>query len=208
MSGGDRNEQAGPGVDAVLRVYSRLPGEEPPRDVDAAVLAAGRDAARPVRAHPRRWWIPVSVAATALLALSVVLDVGRQDRRDDTRAIDGGPPIEELPRGRMNEASSPEPAAAGRLMDGPEASSLREVVPMPAQRGAEQRSMEAPRAMSPYSAADAFPAREPAYPSPEAWLARIQALEQAGREDEAARERAALEAAYPGWLDRRQSTPQ
>jgi len=68
--------------------------------------------------------------------------------------------------------------------------------------------MEAPRAMSPYSAADAVPAREPAYPSPEAWLARIEALEQAGREDEAARERAALEAAYPGWLDRRQSTPQ
>jgi hypothetical protein len=222
MSGGDRKEQAGPGVNAVLRVYSRLPGEEPPRDVDAAVLAAGRDAARPVRARPRRWWIPVSVAATALLALSVVLDVGRQDRRDDTRAIDGGTRIEDLPRGRMNEASSPEPAAempapaspppepaaAGRLMDGPEASSLREAVPMPAQRGAEQRSMEAPRAMSPYSAADAVPAREPAYPSPEAWLARIEALEQAGREDEAARERAALEAAYPGWLDRRQSTPQ
>jgi len=45
-------------------------------------------------------------------------------------------------------------------------------------------------------------------PSPEAWLARIEALERAGREDEAARERAALEAAYPGWLEQQESTPQ
>lgn len=39
-----------------------------------------------------------------------------------------------------------------------------------------------------------------ALPSPEAWLARIEALESAGRLDEAAIERERLEEAYPGWL--------
>jgi hypothetical protein len=39
-----------------------------------------------------------------------------------------------------------------------------------------------------------------ALPGPEAWLARIEALESAGRLDEAAIERERLEEAYPGWL--------
>jgi hypothetical protein len=36
--------------------------------------------------------------------------------------------------------------------------------------------------------------------TPEAWLEKIEALETAGRLEEAARERALLEEAYPGWL--------
>jgi hypothetical protein len=214
MSGGDHNEQAGRGTDAVLRVYSRLAREEPPRAVDTAVLAAGREAVRPARPGVRRWWIPASVAATAVLALSVVLEVGRQDARDETRDLDRPVPTEGLPRGTAEQAPSlapaadsalpaappPPPAAAGRSMESQSAGPSREAAP----RAAAQRPGEYPEAMSSGPAADAVRAE----PTPEAWLARIEALEQAGLEDEAARERAALEAAYPGWLERQESTPQ
>jgi hypothetical protein len=36
--------------------------------------------------------------------------------------------------------------------------------------------------------------------TPEDWLARIEALEAAGRHEEAEAERRRLEEAYPGWL--------
>jgi len=214
MSGGERNEQAGRGTDAVLRAYSRLAREEPPRAVDAAVLAAGREAVRPARQGVRRWWIPASVAATAVLALSVVLEISREDAREETRDLDRPAQTEGLSRGRAEQALSPAPAAdvpvpaapppppaaAGQSVESQAAGPLREAAP----RATRQVPGDTPEALSSGPAADAMRTA----PSPEAWLARIEALERAGREDEAARERAALEATYPGWLEQQESTPQ
>lgn len=214
MSGRERNEQAGRGTDAVLRVYSRLAREEPPRAVDAAVLAAGREAVRPARHGVRRWWIPASVAASAVLALSVVLEISREDAREETRDLDRPAQTEGLSRERAEQAPSPAPAAdvpvpaapppppaaAGQSMESRAAGPSREAAP----RAIRQRPGDTPEALSSVPAVDAMRTA----PSPEAWLARIEALERAGREDEAARERAALEAAYPGWLEQREPTPQ
>jgi len=61
------------------RLYGTLPREEPPAALDAAVLAASRRAvAAPSLA--RRWGIPLSVAAAAVLAIGLAMQMqGRED---------------------------------------------------------------------------------------------------------------------------------
>jgi hypothetical protein len=61
------------------RLYGTLPREEPPPALDAAVLAASRRAlAAPSLA--RRWGIPLSVAAAAVLAIGLALQMrGHED---------------------------------------------------------------------------------------------------------------------------------
>src|SRR4051812_43954870 len=62
--------------DDLLRRYRTMAREAPAASVDAAILAASRDAVRPRRAS--RWAVPVSVAAVVVLALGLVLKVQRE----------------------------------------------------------------------------------------------------------------------------------
>lgn len=66
--------------DDVRRTYGELGDEPIPPALDARVLDAARAAVRP--RHTRaRWIVPVSLAATVVLAVGVALDVGREARR-------------------------------------------------------------------------------------------------------------------------------
>lgn len=155
----------------------RLEAGAPPPHVDAAVHAAARAAARRRRASA--WTFPAALAATALVALSVVVQV----QRDAT-----------VPAG---DAAAPpdEPAAAAVLQEvapGPPAA------PLPRADGSAEKS--APRAGETTDAPRALRATAPVTDTPEDWLARIEALEAAGRRDEAEAERRRLEEAHPGWL--------
>ena len=57
--------------------YSKLGDEEPPPEVDAAILAQAEQSAKVYRfpSAPRRWMVSVSVAATLLICFSLVLSV-------------------------------------------------------------------------------------------------------------------------------------
>ncbi len=231
-------------LDALGRLRPDATEFEMPATLDAAILERARRAVRPP-APARRWWIPASVAATALLAVSLVLQVQREAtppppaaegsaaRTNAADAAMSAPapevaaePVQESPAGVAEFSAELAPATAPAANAAPPAA-LQEPAPPAARAGspqaesaksraAEVSARAAPPAALP--AVDAAASREEALAdqavgpsnaiaaapeaplSPEEWLTRIEALESAGRHDEAAAERQRLEAAYPGWL--------
>lgn len=223
------------------RIHASAAGGSPPASVDATILGRSRDAVR-ASSRSRRWWIPASVAATALIAVSLVTriqheaaiglpensvvtarkpsaeaasaapgpslmqDSSSQPAPDAPAAVEdarplpadpetekrGMPPRQAMPRMKSTPEAPPTSAHpdTGAALAGTatvEASDLARVAPAPA--------VTAPAAAAARTAESAAGAV-----TPEAWLERIEALEAAGRLEEAARERALLEEAYPGWL--------
>ncbi len=157
---------------------------EPTDTIDAAVRASARAAARRRRASA--WTLPAALAATALIAFSLVVQV-QHDAGVPTE--DAASPAEEPSDARILREAAPSlpapppPAAA--------------MAPPTADQAAEKAatSIVAPAAMRQSGAL-----HDEGADTPERWLERIEALEAAGRREEAAAERQRLEAAYPGWL--------
>jgi len=74
------HEESLPGAAEVKRAYRALPQTDVPAELDAAVLARARDAANKThvaskRIALRRWAIPLSAAASILVAMSVVYEM-------------------------------------------------------------------------------------------------------------------------------------
>jgi hypothetical protein len=63
--------------DALLRRYRASASEEPGAALDAAIVAAARDAVQ-VKPFARRWAVPVYIAATLVLAFGVTLHFERE----------------------------------------------------------------------------------------------------------------------------------
>jgi hypothetical protein len=225
-------------LDRLRRIHAGAASSSPPASVDTRILLRSREA---LGNAPRssRWWIPASVAATALIALSLVSRIQQEattvlpekdvitasqpsaqaSNSTADRAPTGGeePPVPEA-------AIAPVEAAPGASA-GPDGS--KRIMP-PRQVMPRMASEHTPVTASPEGGADPVPAdsrvteqavaplpraasagaltrkgERSAMPvSPEAWLEKIEALEAAGRTEEAASERALLETAYPGWLAR------
>lgn len=156
-------------LDRLAQQWRATPGGTPPAEMDAAVLAGARAAARS-RRRLATWWAPLALAATVIAAFALVLHV-----QQEAAVGNGG-------------GETAAPFAAGQAPAAP---------PAP----------ERARALAP--AADATALQEAASvegtprPDPAAWLSRIETLEAEGRVEEAAAERARLEAAWPGWLAER-----
>jgi hypothetical protein len=209
-------------LDRLGRIRTHAASASPPPELDAVILARSR-AALDAGRRARRWWIPASVAATALIAFSLVTRVQQE--------VDGGPAadVATLPRpAAVRDSDSPSPAAIAPELEAPplqpaptaeaDAPAGKRSVPprqsMPRETSA-QTLEPAPLADTPAPAPAATPRQDPAHVAnaaekagriappitPEAWLKKIEALEAAGRTEEAARERALLEKAYPGWLE-------
>ena len=223
------------------RIHASAEGASPPASVDATILGRSRDAVR-ASSRSRRWWIPASVAATALIAVSLVTRIQHEAatglpensvvtaRKPSTEAASAAPG----PSLVQDSSSQPAPDAPAAVEDAP---------PLPADPEAEKRGMPprqamprmkstpevpptsahpdtgaalagtatveasglarvapAPAVTAPAAAAARTAESAAGAVTPEAWLERIEALEAAGRLEEAARERALLEEAYPGWL--------
>ncbi len=97
----------------VSQRYRELGAEEPPREMDAAILAAAR---REVAARPaplvaptarRRWYFPVAAAAIIMLSVAVTLQMQHEQPDMEAQAPRAQKPAQPPP-----ETPVPEPAAA------------------------------------------------------------------------------------------------
>jgi len=217
-------------LDRLGRIHARVAVPTPPPQLDETILARSRAAVRPA-SQSRRWWIPASVAATALIAFSLVTQIEREAKggRPATPAVTTAPqaavPADEQADSELVAAGSGTDAASAReapLAETATPTGKRSVPPrqsMPRQAYAPaQRDEPLTDAPPPAAAGVAKTLQEPAAAAvtaekpgaaaapmtAEAWLEKIEALEAAGRTEEAARQRALLEKAYPGWLESRQ----
>lgn len=104
-------KNAAPDDDASLRAaYRSASREQPSARLDAAILAAARDnVAGSAYRRTRRWAVPLSAAATLVLAVALVIFM-RQE---------GVPPVAELPVVMQDEAPKPAMPArsAGQAME-------------------------------------------------------------------------------------------
>jgi hypothetical protein len=126
--------------------------------------------------------LPAALAATVLIAFSLVLNLQQEENAP----------------GPAERPSRDEPAPASIVQDAAPAAppaAAPAAAPMadsPAEKStARSATAAAEGAVAPLSAREE---------SPEEWLELIEALEAAGRHDQARAERQRLEAAYPGWL--------
>ena len=163
----------------VSQRYRELRGEEPPRELDRAIIAAAHRATdRPHAplvppAGRRRWYVALGAAAILVLAVGIALHI-ESDRSDP----EAPPALERSPASPQGEqrsapaAAEPEqaPAAGGRLSD--------------------QRSEPAMPAESPSVSAARVE-------SPERWLERIVQLRKEGKHEEADGQLAEFRRRYP-----------
>lgn len=77
------------GDQKVTQAYRALGGEEPPRALDEAILAAARRS-------PSRWRVPLSIAAVLVLAVGVTLRMLPQ--RPDAESVALAPQVIQTPR--------------------------------------------------------------------------------------------------------------
>lgn len=182
--------------------YRALGGEEPPRALDEAILAASRRS-------PTRWRVPLSVAAVLVLAVGVTLRMLPQ--RPDAESVALAPQVLETPR-----PAAPPPAAA-REQAKPNAGAKASAEVAAADAIAESRArsdiaakpgsraLEAPAPAAAGGIAQAPMRSEVAAKlakielTPEAWLARIAELRKEGRQREADESLAEFRKRYPDY---------
>ncbi len=186
----------------VSQRYRELGREEPPPELDAAILAASRRAGE---LHPAplvaptgrlRWYFPLAAAAIIVLAVAVTLHVEQQQPDLETPLAIPEPSVKEGPKAAPKAARAqkpaaprftPEPPPAAPAPSAPVADAAREVAP------ATQGSAGAPAARSEMGAARVMAQAE----SPERTLERIAELRRRGRHDEADKALAEFRKRYP-----------
>src|SRR5712691_4993319 len=193
----------------VSQRYRELGREEPPGELDAAILAASRRAAE-TRLAPlvpptgrRRWYFPVAAAAIITLAVAVTVHMERSqpDAEDIAPPPPAATPVPAAPELRKE-------AAAARLEQSP--SKPRAADAMQERRSAdvqpESRVRSAESAQAPAARRDAqsgAPARllgqVAKAESPEAALERIAELRRQGKHDEADKALAEFRHRYPDY---------
>jgi hypothetical protein len=167
--------------------YRALGREEPPQALDAKILAAAR--ARP---GPRRWALPLSVAAVIILSVTVTLEMQRERAQPENRI--------EAPRESKIEtqtapvavpktpSAAPAAPVADKLMSAPTAG-------RPSRESADRERFERAAPAATEERAKQLGAEE----SPERWLERIAELRRAGRDDDADRLLAEFRRRFPDY---------
>ncbi len=192
--------------------YRALGREEPPPELDAAILAAARR-------RRARWAVPVSIAAVVVLAVGVTLRVQIEERKDaeqialSPQVMQAPAPADELARQARRDAAparapaaSPPPAAlesparaaqeapASRAQAAPEALVGARKREAPAEAAAD-RAAPAGRASASVAVGKISAAPE----TPEQWLERIAKLREAGKAREADASLAEFKKRYPDY---------
>lgn len=159
------------GDSALARAYRETGREEPPAHLDAVILAEAKAAAAPRRGGKPRWLMPLSLAATVVLSIGVVLFMSKQGVAPE--------PMDTVP-------VTPAPA-------------VKEKTPMVTPKAA-VTPKEMP-AVTPKEAPRFEPREVviPPKKSPEAWLAEIEALRKTGKHAEADAELEKFRQRYPDY---------
>lgn len=186
-----------PGRDTLVSErYRALGREQPPPELDAAILAASR------RRHSR-WAVPVSIAAVVVLAVGVTLRVQIEERKDaedvalSPRVMQAPAPADEVARQSWRD-SAPAPAAApptkvaqeSRAQELQAGSRKREAL---AEVTADRAEPAAPASANVVAGTISPAAAE----TPEQWLERIARLRDAGKAREADESLAEFRKRYP-----------
>ncbi len=174
--------------------YRALGGEEPPRALDDAILAAARRS-------PTRWRIPLSIAAVLVLAVGVTLRMLPQ--QPDAESVALAPQVMETPR----PVSSPPTPAQEQAKPAARAKASAEVAAAPASQPAVAAdAMRAAPATAAAGAVAPSPMRSEVGAklaktelTPDAWLARIAELRKEGRKREADESLAEFRKRYPDY---------
>ena len=198
------------------RLYREHATQEPSSAADRRILDAARRACEPTRSRRTwlRWKIPLSVAATVLLAFSIVSQLDMKNtptikdqvaRSESAAKAQIAPPanVSELPAGRRAErkkettvaAAASQPPTAEASASGQDATGSARLAAMPA---------TAPAPASPFAggkSAGADRMHAPVGPlSPQEWLERIRTLRKEGKAEESAKQLAEFVAAYPAYV--------
>jgi hypothetical protein len=188
--------------------YRDLGREEPPRELDQAILAAARRAGRtrPAPLVPptgrQRWYFPLAAAAIIVLAVAVTMHIERQ--RPDPESLPAAAPEKKeevplktppakpyAPKPRMVPDSKPqaeEPKA--------QADAVRESAPAAAPLAGARGDVQ-PMAQAPARARMAGKLAQAE--SPEQWLERIIELRRQGKHEEADKALAKFRRRYPDY---------
>jgi hypothetical protein len=185
--------------DKVSAGYRALGGEEPPRALDEAILAAARK-------RPSRWRVPLSIAAVLVLAVGVTLRMLPQ--RPEAESVALAPQVMQTPR----PAASPPAPARDQAKPAAGAEAAAEVAAADALAESRMRSDIAAKPTSRTSAAPTPAAAGAAAESsvlagklaraelsPQAWLERIAELRKQGRTREAEESLAEFKKRYPDY---------
>jgi hypothetical protein len=177
----------------VAERYRALGREQPAPELDAAILAASRR-------RPRRWAVPVSIAAVVVLAVGVTLRVQMEERKDaedvalSPRVMQTPAPADEVARqSKRDSAPAPAPASPPAALES-RAQAAPEAAAPPAEVSAD-RAEPAGRA----SAGVAVGKLSAPPQTPEQWLERIAKLRDAGKAREADESLAEFKRRYPDY---------
>jgi hypothetical protein len=184
----------------VSGAYRGLGREEPPPELDAAILAASRR-------RRSRWAVPVSVAAVVVLAVGVTLRVQMEERKG-AEEITLSPQVMQAPpsaaapaRQEVRDAAPPVPRSAPRAReaapgaDAPQVGAVRGLDASGQMSGRPESAEPAARA----SAGVAVGKITAAPQTPEQWLERIARLRDAGKAREADESLAEFRKRYPDY---------
>ena len=163
-----------PEDDKVAERYRALGREEPPPALDAKILAAARRETH-LRRTPRRWVLPLSLAALLVLSVSVTLQM--QHERPDLKNETAAP----AQAGKAAVPSAPAPSAADR------AAPALAAEPKPARRAAGATAQRGRLS------------QESGVESPAQWLARIAELRREGRDADADRQLGEFRRRFPDY---------
>lgn len=173
--------------------------EEPPEQIDAAILAAAK---RAVASQPRlsgqprslrRWYVPVSLAAVIMLSVVVTLRIERE--QPELALPDAAPVAREKEQKPVQKASEPR-AAAPAPQASAEAASGR-IAENTADRSIASGARREARAMSAPAGAAPQVALAKRELAPEEWLERIADLRTQGRDADADEQFAEFKRHYP-----------
>ena len=167
--------------------YRELGREEPPRELDAKILAAAR--ARP---GLRRWALPLSVAAVIVLSVTVTLEMQHERAQPENRIETPQEPKIESQTAPASVAKAPSAPALERKID------MSTNAPAAARLSRESADRERFERAAP-AAAEERAQQLGADQSPERWLERIAELRRAGRDDEADRLLAEFRRRFPDY---------
>ncbi len=172
------------GDSPLSRVYRETGREEPPAHLDAAILAQAKAAVGTHRRKPR-WFMPLSLAATVVLSVGVVLLMSRE-------GVTPVPMETPSPTPDVPVSKPAAPMVPAVIEKAPVVTPKTTVVP-------KETPVVMPKETPRFEPRVFTPKEMPAAKTPEQWLVEIEALRKAGKHAEADAELAKFRQRYPDY---------